>query len=194
MAQGAGSRPMKLLKHRCNSQQEIDSALYNGFDGVEIDLVWNDGSLVLSHEHGGVGEDFFTVDFHGYTVAINVKEYGMCNILCNVQNDTIGEQFLFDVPGPELHDYVSQGGRVFFRFSEYEYPTKVPAGCGVLVDSFENSSKFVEQCLDEHVGLETATIGASLRGAAERTPPTPPTYLICKEKPCNLSSSTSTVS
>ena len=122
-------------------------------------------------------------------MALNVKEYGMAPLIALVvRSCPTLEYFVFDVPGPELHEYAQRGVLVMQRRSEYEVPT-IPTG--VLVDSFLNSDVFIDSCVEQWCHKKTAVIGKSVRGEAERTPVPEPTYLICKEKPCNPSSSTS---
>ena len=132
MEKGTRSRPA-YLRHRCNSQREIDAALAAGFDGVEIDLVWREKEPCLRHSHGGKGEFLSDVDFRNCIVAVNIKEYGMAKYLAL---PTAREWFAFDVPGPEIDLYLIEKVRVFGRFSQFEDQCRVKAIAGTLVDDF----------------------------------------------------------
>lgn len=137
MEEGTGGKPPYFLKHRCNSQERIDSALEEGFDGVEIDLIWHGGSLSLSHEHGSrIGPNLEYIDFYNCIVAVNVKEYGMSSCL---SLPTAREWFVFDVPGPEIDVYCAAGHRVFGRFSIYEHQHCAQQAAGALLDDFTAS-------------------------------------------------------
>jgi hypothetical protein len=133
MEKSTGSRSPHFLKHRCNSQTAIDAALAEGFDGVEIDLVWAGGVVVLGHEHGGGGEVLNYINFYDAIVAVNVKEYGMSP---HLSLTTAREWFVFDVPGPELDLYCASGARVFGRFSIYENQHCCGQAAGMLLDDF----------------------------------------------------------
>lgn len=112
----------------------IDDALAEGFDGVEIDLVWYEDDTILSHEHGSkVGRALRDVNFRECIVAVNVKEYGMAPYL---QLPTARDWFAFDVPGPELELYRRAGVPVFGRWSQYERHSGTP---GILLDDFSRS-------------------------------------------------------
>lgn len=138
MEKGTRPRPL-ILKHRCNSQEEIDAALAEGFDGVEIDLIWHGGSLSLAHEHGyRFGPNLEYINFRNCVVAVNVKEYGMSDSL---ELPTAREWFVFDVPGPELDLYGMKGHRVFGRYSQFEDQCRLGVVTGVLIDDFTNTAE-----------------------------------------------------
>lgn len=190
---------MKLLKHRCNSLSDIMDAKKLGFDGIELDVVWRAGLLWVNHDPRDLGGFPLYLALNtacianGLAVAINVKEYGMAQELAKLVGDySTLEYFIFDIPGPELHAYHSENLRICYRISEYESPGDVADHEGILVDSFDNSERFVNMILHQVRDVFTAVIGASVRGAPERVPVPQPTYLICKEKPCNHSSLIST--
>ncbi len=165
MEKSTRAQPLNL-KHRCNSQAEIDAALAEGFDGVEIDLVWLEKDPCLSHEHGGRGEFLCLVDFRNCVVAVNVKEYGMYP---HLKLPTARDWFVFDVPGAELDLYCAAGHRVFGRYSLWEDQTVSRQVAGVLLDDFTASVpgqtalfyKFV-RTPSEH--LPVALISNQLRG------------------------------
>lgn len=139
MEKGARVRPPYLLKHRCNSQAEIDAALAEGFAGVEVDLVWNSqGDIILSHSHAkDDGPALDAIDFHGCIVAVNIKEYGMSACLGEYfVHGSSRDWFVFDVPGPELDIYCMAGVRVFGRYSQWEDQCRMVAVPGTLIDDF----------------------------------------------------------
>lgn len=139
MEKGTGKRSPYQLKHRCNSQRQIDAALAEGFDGVEIDLVWCGEYPILAHEHGNeVGPALHDVDFHNCVVAVNVKEYGMSP---HLKLPTARDWFVFDVPGPELDLYCAAGLRVFGRYSQWEDQCRMVVVPGTLIDDFTGTSE-----------------------------------------------------
>lgn len=150
------------IKHRCNSFAAIQEAAQQGYGGAEIDLVWYDGGLILSHEHGGLGESFERILPRlppKFVLAINVKEYGMAPELKRLLT-SCSQHFVFDVPGPELEIYRQHGIRHFGRFSEVE----VQLSCyGRVIDSFYSQEHFVR----DHIGVGDALISRTLRGAPE---------------------------
>lgn len=184
MEKGTRVRPA-YLKHRCNSQREIDAALEAGFDGVEIDLVWRDGAVVLCHEHGGVGPALHDVDFRNCVVAVNVKEYGFANYFGEALHlKNAKDHFFFDVPGPELDLYCINGLRVFGRKSQWEDQTIMrSAVAGALLDDFTGTQggqvKLVLGC-----SQPIALISNQLRSGEPDSPWVlgQVDYVICKEK------------
>jgi len=154
---------MMRLKHRCNSLGEILEAQQLGYGGVEFDLVWESGDLVLSHDLGGSGPLFYWIldripeDF---VMAINVKEYGMCARLTELLVGKYSDYFVFDVPGPELEEYAKSGLRFYGRCSEYEWQL---SHHGKIVDSFKSDPQFV---LGELLPGD-ALISPTLRGLPE---------------------------
>ena len=161
----------KRLRHRCNSSAAVSRALLDGFDGAEFDVVWNTlrqggNALVVSHEHGSYGEDLgeFLLNINSNVfLAINVKEYGMAPELQKHLKNR-GNYFVFDVPGPELYEYEKYDLRVFGRFSERE----IQKADDYLLDSFDSSNSFINECYDYIVELDgkqpAALISPTLRG------------------------------
>lgn len=182
MEKGTRVRPA-YLRHRCNSQRKIDEALAAGFDGVEIDLVWNqDGDIILSHNHilddGPCLDD---VDFRGCIVAVNIKEYGMGGQL---SLHTAKDWFVFDVPGPELDIYCAAGHNVFGRISQWENQTLMPTIAGALLDDFTGCTAG-QGALMLRTRLPVAMISNQLRGGVDSMwVMRACKYVICKEKPC----------
>jgi hypothetical protein len=150
------------IRHRCNSLGAILEAEALGYGGAEIDLVWEDGELVLSHEHGGTGQLFHWALDHvpeDFVLALNVKEYGMAEELSSLLVDRCSDYFVFDVPGPELLEYAHAGLRVFGRCSELE----AQAAEQKIVDSFYSGIAFVLEQLESGDAL----ISPTLRGLPE---------------------------
>jgi len=184
MEKGTRVRPA-YLKHRCNSQREIDAALEAGFDGVEVDLVWRDGAVVLCHEHGGVGPDLEYIDFRDCVVAVNIKEYGFADYFGEDSRlNNAKDHFFFDVPGPELDLYCMHDLRVFGRFSQWEDQTIMrSAVAGALLDDFTGTQggqvKLVLGC-----SQPIALISNQLRSGEPDSPWVlgQVDYVICKEK------------
>lgn len=155
---------MMCLKHRCNSLGKILEAKRLGYQGAEFDLVWEDGDLVLNHEHGGTGQLFHVMLDEipsDMVLAINVKEYGMADDLQDILTLRDPKSyFIFDVPGPEIEGYISRSLRYFGRISEYETQASI---WGKIVDSFDSCPDFV---LD-HIVDGDALISPTLRGLPE---------------------------
>lgn len=186
MEKGTRVRPPYLLKHRCNSQTEIDAALEQGFDGVEIDLVWNSqGDIILSHSHAkDDGPALDTIDFHGCIVAVNIKEYGMS--ACLEEYFVHGyprDWFVFDVPGPELDIYCMAGVRVFGRYSQWEDQCLHASVTGSLIDTFSGGADEQFRLFTTRRG-RTAIISNQLRGGRDSLfVLNRATYIICKKLP-----------
>lgn len=165
MEKSTGGGPPYFLKHRCNSQAAIDAALSEGFDGVEIDLVWSSmGEVILSHSHAlNDGPSLDSVDFHNCIVAVNIKEYGMASV-CGPE--TAREWFAFDVPGPELDLYCACGVQVFGRKSQWETQCLQPPVKGTLIDDMTGKPDAQVKLL---LGCEhpIALISNQLRGATD---------------------------
>lgn len=169
------------LRHRCNSQREIDEALSAGFDGVEIDLIKGPR---LCHEHGGQGPLLEEIDFRGCVVAVNIKEYGLLPYVATPGIlSTARDHFFFDVPGPELDLYCLRGARVFGRFSQWENQTLMPQVEGALIDDFTGSSTG-QGTLMLRTSLPVALISNQLRASKDAAWVVQAAkYVICKEKP-----------
>lgn len=169
MEKSARTQPLNL-KHRCNSQKEIDAALAEGFDGVEIDLVWCGEYMILCHNHGGdVGPALHDVDFRNCVVAVNVKEYGMYP---HLNLPTARDWFVFDVPGAELDLYCMAGVRVFGRYSMWEDQTVSGQCSGALLDDFTASvpgqtALFYKFVRTPSESLPVALISNQLRGGRD---------------------------
>lgn len=170
MEKSTRAQPLNL-KHRCNSQAEIDAALVEGFDGVEVDVVWNlEEDIILSHNHAlNDGPSLSDIDFRGLVVAVNVKEYGMysCLELSNAK-----EWFVFDVPGAELDLYCAFENRVFGRYSLWEDQTVSRQVAGVLLDDFTASvpgqtALFYNFVRTPSESLPVALISSQLRGGRD---------------------------
>jgi len=182
MEKGTRSGPPYFLKHRCNSQAAIDAALSEGFDGVEIDLVWSSmGEVILSHSHAlNDGPPLDSIDFHNCIVAVNVKEYGMSTV-CEPSNAK--DWFVFDVPGPELDLYCAAGIRIFGRFSQWENQCLHASVTGSLIDTFSGGADEQFRLFTTRRG-RTAIISNQLRGGRDSLfVLNRATYIICKKLP-----------
>lgn len=136
-----------------------------GFDGVEIDLVWCGEYRILSHEHGSdVGPALHDVDFRNCVVAVNIKEYGMAQEL---ELPTARDWFVFDVPGPELDLYCMLGHRVFGRYSQMEDQCRLFVIAGALIDDFTGTADGQLALYLRKTGLPTAVISNQLRGGVD---------------------------
>ena len=127
---------MIILKHRCNSIQEIDSKY-----GAEIDVRDHNGKLVLSH---GLPNDK-SVELTTYLkifpkktlLAINVKS---CEIEAELKRildkSRLEQYFVFDFSFPYLKKAQQIGLTCAFRLSEYE--KDIQSSCDwVWIDSFD---------------------------------------------------------
>lgn len=102
-------------------------------------MIWHRGSLSLAHEHGSrMGPNLEHIDFRNCVVAVNVKEYGMCQ---HLSLPTARDWFVFDVPGPELDLYCAAGVRVFGRYSQWEDQCRMVVIPGTLIDDFTGTSE-----------------------------------------------------
>ena len=163
----------KIIKHRCNSKAEIIAARDEGYDGAEVDLVWdrtNVNSMIMQHNHGGIGEPISFIEIldlpKHFTLALNVKEYGMAYelkqlVTCKWFNC---EYFIFDVPGAELEQYKNSGLTYFGRASEQELQL---SNHGVLLDLEYTDIKKVEEARSEFSDFPIALISETLRGRKE---------------------------
>ncbi len=137
---------MKRILHRCNAASEINAAVLSKlYDGFECDVrkgLFGQNYLRLSHDATSPGVALAYVldkayDF-GKTVAINVKEHGLAELLAEellVAAAPPCDYFLFDVPGVELPRYQALGLKVYGRHSLYETQVGLNGG-GMLLDPF----------------------------------------------------------
>lgn len=157
---------VKRLLHRCNSPALVKTAEALKYDGIEFDVIGD--SLrrpIVAHNHGDSGIPlpiFLTALPSWFSLAINVKEYGLGGVLRRVlETSPKRDYFIFDVPGPELEEYA--GLRVFGRVSEYEAQSGQP---GILLDSFSSDPDFIAI----HAASPCAAISPRLRGKDEYSP------------------------
>lgn len=191
---------MKYIRHRSNSLEVVAVAVAQQYAGVEFDLT-NNG---VTHEHGsfvGLGlERYLNLVWAGFCAVgiepvfvLNVKEYGLCGVILGVLEVvkfSSGQLFVFDVPGPELQEYLSSGLQVLGRCSQYESQL-LAAPSGVLVDDFTASDVGLGVLLERHLGGYPASsifvIGADLRkpggGGYSEALLDRVGYVITKEKP-----------
>lgn len=156
-------RPL-LLKHRCNSIDSVRKAVQEGFDGVEFDVVFSHNGAYVGHSVEDIVFSLhaFLAAIPKCPLAINVKSYGLAPILKKFSSIFPEGSFIFDVPGPELGEYLDSGLRAFGRVSEYE----AQVGDGVLIDSFNSDPLFVKDTVDSF-GTTSALISPILRGLGE---------------------------
>lgn len=133
----------KRILHRCNSVGSIVDALKK-YDGVEVDVRRLGTKLVLAHdENDAESGPYLTAvlrlvasEYPGKTLALNVKEHGLANLLAENLSYVSGiDYFVFDVPGVELPRYQGLGIRVFGRVSYCEFQQPLGSG-GMLIDPF----------------------------------------------------------
>ena len=181
MEEGIRERSVIRLRHRTNTVHELQT-LDARFGGIEIDVVGcrrgrgedqRVVDIIVSHcpeEWGLLLRDFAPFFKSHQVIAINIKEYGLLPMLNEILQPYAEEglqMFFFDVPGPELKDYIAKSEiDVFGRQSEFE----TQLGCdGLLIDSLEGTqswldNELVNSRLNPH---PTACISNSLRGVPD---------------------------
>lgn len=185
---------MIRLRHRTNTVHELQT-LDARFGGIEIDVVGMRRGpeakvvdIIVDHtpaEFGLLLRDFAPFFKPHQVIAINIKEYGLLPMLNEILKPYAEDglqMFFFDVPGPELKDYIEKSEiDVFGRQSEFE----TQLGCdGLLIDSLEGTqswldNELVNSRLNPHT---TACISNSLRGVPDAfMEDLLPDFLITKE-------------
>lgn len=139
----------KRILHRCNSISAVMQGMKE-FDGVEVDVRRLGSKLVLAHEESDSDGGPYLVavlrlaqsEFPNKTLALNVKEHGLSELLANTLTTLSSDYdyFVFDVPGVELPRYHGLGIRTFARISYCEVQRTMPGG-GALVDPFRESDQ-----------------------------------------------------
>lgn len=185
---------MIRLRHRTNTVHELQT-LDARFGGIELDVVGcrrgpeaKVVDIIVDHtpaEFGLLLRDFAPFFKPHQVLAINIKEYGllpMLNEILQPYAEAGLQMFFFDVPGPELKDYITQSEiDVFGRSSEFE----TQLGCdGLLIDSLEGSQSWLDsELVNARLNpYPTACISNTLRGIPDAfSPDLLPDFLITKE-------------
>lgn len=143
-------RKIYYYRHRCNSLAEVEVAKLLQFDGVEFDVFLTPNGPIVGHDiHDPtilhqpkplmLEEYLWHAKKHDMRLALNVKSNGLANFIAGyVLHTALGFRagdFVFDLPGEEVPEYVDLGMPVFLRYSEFDIQ-KYHHAAGVMIDSF----------------------------------------------------------
>ena len=113
---------MKIIKHRINTIEKLQNCNY--YDGIELDLRYNEKDIILHHDPFVDGEKFedFLKEFNLGFMILNIKSEGIEEeVLRLVKKYKVPNYFFLDTSIPFMIKYISKGWNKFaVRYSEYE--------------------------------------------------------------------------
>lgn len=113
---------MKLISHRRNTRQELNST--DGKYGIEVDIRSCGNELIIHHDPCVRGESFdeWIADYRHGTLILNVKEEGLeARLIALMKDKGIEDYFFLDQSFPFLIKWSKAGERrCAVRVSEFE--------------------------------------------------------------------------
>ena len=141
---------MIKFKHRANSLMHPRQ-----YKAVEVDVRSDGKNLVVGHDWDK--PDCYFLNYlekctKDSTLAINVKEDGLCDVLCDIMSKfKVRDYFFFDMSVPDLLNYIKKcPEHTAFRMSEFENKTYTKCGW-VWLDYFNYENYILYKKYNYHL-------------------------------------------